>query len=438
MFKEAIEDAEAHRYDVLVVHKIDRFSRNLKVTLECLDKLGKAGVGFVAIENNIDYTTPMGKLMLQMQGALAEFYSGNLSEEVKKGLSERRAQGLYCGLLPFGVAKGGDGIPMPHPHTHEGLVMAFRMVASGESHRVIAHALNVRGFHTAGNQRNGQFTIDTVRGILRNRFYLGELPDGDSGWLPAKHQPLIDPELFSAAQRVMDRNRQSPKTISHGARLYSLSAMMRSAKCGSRIRMQMSPHGRARVYCAGRALGGGCTCKGTFLETYEAQVRWYLETFVIPEDYQEKLLNSYRDIQNSLDDIGERRSRLQARVARLQEMYAWGHVEKRTYRREYEETQRELDSLQPLDGREAEVQRLAEFLKNVASAWDVAGGELRNRLARTLFSEILVEDSKVVAVRPQPELEPFFQLGLERHAEDIAGEPDGIRTRDLLLDREVC
>tara|TARA_Y100001001_G_C7778259_1_gene227983 strand:- start:61 stop:270 length:210 start_codon:yes stop_codon:yes gene_type:complete len=49
--KEAMEDAMAGHYDVLVVHKIDRFSRKLRLALEYFEKLGKAGVGFVSIEN---------------------------------------------------------------------------------------------------------------------------------------------------------------------------------------------------------------------------------------------------------------------------------------------------------------------------------------------------------------------------------------------------
>ena len=109
MFRQAIDDAIAGRYDVLVVHKIDRFSRKLKVTLEYFEKLGKAGVGFVSIQNDIDYSTPTGKFMLVMQGGLAELYSDNLSEETKKGWHERRKQGLYCGTLPFGAMKGEDG-----------------------------------------------------------------------------------------------------------------------------------------------------------------------------------------------------------------------------------------------------------------------------------------------------------------------------------------
>ena len=132
VFLEAIQDALAGRYDVLVVHKIDRFSRKLRVTLEFFEKLGRAGVGFVAIGDQIDYSTPSGKFMLVMQGGLAELYSDNLSEETQKGWAERRAQGLYCSLLPFGAMKGEDGVPIPHPDTRPGLLMAFELAAGGE------------------------------------------------------------------------------------------------------------------------------------------------------------------------------------------------------------------------------------------------------------------------------------------------------------------
>ena len=134
-FLQAIEDAIAGKYDVLVVHKVDRFSRKLKITLEYFEKLGRAGVGFVSIENQIDYSTPHGKFMLVMQGGLAELYSDNLGDEVKKGLRERKAQGLYNGLLPFGTTKGEDGIPVPHPGTHQGLETAFELAANGSTGR---------------------------------------------------------------------------------------------------------------------------------------------------------------------------------------------------------------------------------------------------------------------------------------------------------------
>ena len=199
MFKEAIEDALAGKYDVLVVHKIDRFSRKLKVTLDCLEKLGKAGVGFVSIQQQMDYSRPEGKLMLVMLGALAEFYSDNLSEETKKGMRERKLQGLYCGLLPFGVMKGEDGVPVRDPATSPGLIEAFQLGADGKSDREIAQVLNTKGYRTAGPIGNKPFSKHSVRGILVNRFYLGYLPDGNGGWLTAKHAPFVDQELWEKA-----------------------------------------------------------------------------------------------------------------------------------------------------------------------------------------------------------------------------------------------
>jgi site-specific DNA recombinase len=122
VFKQAIDDALVGKYDVLVVHKIDRFSRKLKITLEYFEKLGQAGVGFVSIENQMDYSTPTGKFMLVMQGGLAELYSDNLSQETKKGWAERKAQGLYCGLLPFEAKKRSKrkskSLLVPNPDTY--------------------------------------------------------------------------------------------------------------------------------------------------------------------------------------------------------------------------------------------------------------------------------------------------------------------------------
>jgi hypothetical protein len=81
--------------------------------MEYFDKLGKAGVGFISIMEQMDFSSPWGKFALGMLGGLAELYSDNLSQETKKGWDERREQGLYCGTLSFGAMKGEDGVPVP-------------------------------------------------------------------------------------------------------------------------------------------------------------------------------------------------------------------------------------------------------------------------------------------------------------------------------------
>ena len=176
-----MEDAELGAFDVIVVHKLDRFSRNRRIAFEYFDKISKWNVGFVSISENMDFSTPWGGLALTLLVGLAQFYSDNLGLEVKKGKAERKAQGLYNGLLPFGAAKGEDGVPVPDEDSYPGLLQAYEMAAEGESDRVIAQRLSQMGFKTAGNQLNGAFSKDTVRGMLTNRFYLGEIPDGDDG-----------------------------------------------------------------------------------------------------------------------------------------------------------------------------------------------------------------------------------------------------------------
>jgi DNA invertase Pin-like site-specific DNA recombinase len=105
-FAQLLQDAQDGLFDVIVVHKMDRFSRSMRVAVQAFEQLGKCNIGLVSIsEPNLDYSTPQGKLFMHMLWALAQFYSDNLSQETKKGKTERRQQGFHNGLFPFGVFK---------------------------------------------------------------------------------------------------------------------------------------------------------------------------------------------------------------------------------------------------------------------------------------------------------------------------------------------
>ena len=438
VFKQMIGDALAGKFDVMVVHKLDRFSRNLRVTLEYFDKLSKAGVAFISINEQMDFSSPWGTLALTLLGGLAQFYSDSLSQETKKGWAERKAQGLYCGLLPFGAMKGENGVPVPHPDTYPGLVLAFELAAQGKSSREVAVALNGAGYRTAGNQGNRPFSKDTVNGVLRNRFYLGYLPDSNDGWVKGKHDPFISEDLFNAVQGIRTVRREPRQTVNASARTYSLSTLMWCHRCGSKMRVQTSPKGRARVYCAGRAEGLGCNNRGNFLDVYEAQIEWYLQNFVIPEDYQAKILEAHGKLQSAYDDTGKQREALRNNLERLRDIYRWGHISKEEYFAKYEDVQRELEKLVPLEDKGEILKKLAHFLANVADAWKEASQEQCNKLARALFEQIQIEDKKVVFVKPRTELQSFFKINFECHTKDIGYDPEGIRTPDLHRDRVAC
>jgi hypothetical protein len=212
--------------------------------------------------------------------------------------------------------KGEDGVPVPYPDIHPGLVMAFELAAEGKSDREVAIALSTAGYRTAGNQGSRPFSRDTVRDMLQNRFYLGELPDGNNGWIKGKHQPFISEEIFNMAQEQRMRKRRSKNgSVRSKARTYSLSGILWCSICKSKAGIHQGHNGKPRVYCRGKTRGADCNCKATFLEIYEAQIEWYLENFVIPQDYQDRILEAHRKLETAYDDLAKRRATLENRLA---------------------------------------------------------------------------------------------------------------------------
>ena len=417
VFREAIAEGLDRNYDILVVHKVDRFSRKLRVTLEYFDKLGKAEVGFVSIVEQMDFSTPWGKFTLSMLGGLAELYSDNLSQETKKGWHERRAQGLYCGLLPFGAMKGEDGVPVPDTReiyfdgrktcNYEGLQLAFQTAGNGKSDKEVAQAFNAAGYRTAGNQGNRPFSKDTVRGMLQNPFYIGQLSDGNGQWIKAKHEPFISEELWSQVQETRRRNATSTHSrCGSKKRICSLSGIAYCWYCKGRIHISFTKRGRPRLGCYNRAKGWECPQESALVEVYEEQIKEYLNTFHIPQDYQSKILEAHRKLQAAYVDTDRERARWEAQLERIKNLYKWGDMSKEDYLKEKDAVQKELRVLFPAGSQAKNLDRLAGFLANVAQAWEEGSGEQRNKLARSLFQEIWVKDKQVVAVKPQPELDP--------------------------------
>ncbi|MGA2992417.1 MAG: recombinase family protein [Candidatus Korobacteraceae bacterium] len=90
---------DAHRrcFDAVLVWKIDRFGRSLKHLVNALADLGAYGVAFVSLRDNLDLSTPSGRLMFAVIGAMAEFERSLIQERVKAGLRNARAKGKRIG-----------------------------------------------------------------------------------------------------------------------------------------------------------------------------------------------------------------------------------------------------------------------------------------------------------------------------------------------------
>lgn len=96
-FTEMMADAKRRAFDVLLVYKLDRLSRSLKDLITTLDDLQSLGIDFVSYDNGLDTTTPTGRLLFHVVGAVAEFEKEIIRERVKTGLENAKRKGKRLG-----------------------------------------------------------------------------------------------------------------------------------------------------------------------------------------------------------------------------------------------------------------------------------------------------------------------------------------------------
>jgi DNA invertase Pin-like site-specific DNA recombinase len=120
-------DAQQRKFDTVLVWKVDRFGRSLRHLVNALAELAALGVAFVSLRDNLDLSTPSGRLMFAVIGAMAEFERALIQERVRAGLRNARAKGK----------------PLGRPHRivdHESILL---MRAQGASIRQIADRLGI-------------------------------------------------------------------------------------------------------------------------------------------------------------------------------------------------------------------------------------------------------------------------------------------------------
>jgi len=417
-FRQMLADAEAGLLDVVVVHKFDRFARNLRVTLESLDVLSRANVAMVSITEQIDYSTPQGKLFLHMLAMLAQFFADNLSQEIGKGLVERKTQGFYNGVLAFGAIKDEETkLPIPHPTNYAGLLLAFELAGQGQSDAQIATALSAKGYRTTGNRGANLWRKDTVRRMLQNRFYLGELPIFEkdphhkrrvlAGWMPGGHQAFVSQNLWSKAQAARVENRTIRATRSSARQVYGLTGLLRCGYCEEAGRQPATVQiaqgeNRVRTYCYQRNEGlAACPNRGFAYRVYESQVTEWLTNLTLPDDAVDLALASMKAEQQEIPDGDLERKRLEMRLERLKDMYGWGDINRNAYLVERDQLQRKLQTLVPIRQGREDVEARLELIRNAADTWATLGQESRHNMAVVLFEKIVVKDARVVAIVPR-------------------------------------
>lgn len=399
-----IADAPLHTFDVIVVHKLDRLSRSLIDTLTLLTDLSKLDILFASATEQFDFTTPIGKVLLALLAAFAQYFIDNLREETKKGKRERVQKGLYNGSLNWGyqrVPKEQGGVPIFDPKNIEGYRMAIRLCAEGHTVREIVHAVNVAGYRTTGNWGHRPFSEDTMLPILKNRFYLGEVfYKGE--WLPGKHLAAIDRETWEHAQEQLRRRAAKRETTKLADRIYPLRKKILCVTCRRLLRGHCIK-GERRYRDPAADYDENCPePQSVKASIYEEQIGAFLSKVKLPDDWKAKVLVRLGESVGAVDQAQQLRSQLRSQLERNKRLFVLGDLSEREYLAERKRIQNELAAIPTTKSKMPDLERAALMLESFKDLWEHATDLEKLKLVNAIVEQSWRKGYRIVAIEPRP------------------------------------
>lgn len=233
--KRLVEACSNKQFDMVLVWKISRLSRNLKDLLYLIDIFEKSNVHFASCSEKFDTSTPVGRMTLQLLGSIAEFERNTIVENVKLGLREfARKGGKSSSVL------GYDNVDKKLI-VNEGEARIVRLIFSlytgaAMNCSAIAQYLNNLGYRT---KRGNLYRGSNISYIIHNPVYIGinrhRINTESEYNINGLHTAIIDSELWNKAQSINSVHKK--KTVSANHSHDSLFFQVSCKKCNSPMRI---------------------------------------------------------------------------------------------------------------------------------------------------------------------------------------------------------
>lgn len=170
-FQRMIRDSKQEQFDVVLVHKLDRFARSRADSMYYRMELKKNKVSLISVLEYID-DSPESIILESVLEAMAEYYSKNLAREVMKGLKENARQGKHTGGTPP-LGYDVDSVTKKfviNPYEAEAVKLIYTRQSEGVGYQKIVEELNEKGYRTKFGHT---FCTNSIYEILRNERYTG-------------------------------------------------------------------------------------------------------------------------------------------------------------------------------------------------------------------------------------------------------------------------
>jgi site-specific DNA recombinase len=404
----------------LVFDKVDRYSRDpsspvMQIVKKYVEER-KVALHFCSDHFKIDHNSSAGeRMMLSMNTVMSEYYSGAISDNVKRRNEQLHRDGLWTGRAPFGyinTEKDGRKWIEPHPLLADAVRDAFTMYSSGSfTLSSIKNLWQEKYKYRAG--------LSLVAKVLHNDFYSGTMRT-TNGVFDHAYDHLVSNEIYDAVQRTMLGYKQAPRK--YASLPFAYRGMVTCAECGCRVTFEIKKNRYTYGHCT--QFRGKHNASYVNEDEFTRQFAAALGSIRIPEGEAERILTQLKkdlkagEVSKRADIMRLEKSRrdLEERCDKLYEHFAAGVIEQDYYKKRYLELQSEIEKNKKraktfeLDSK-IDIQSISHLLKFVNNAKDTfikaSNDEKRELLEKVLSNSELSGDSLLLKMKKPYELMAF-------------------------------
>jgi DNA invertase Pin-like site-specific DNA recombinase len=276
--QQLLTDIDAGRIDIIVVYKIDRLTRSLADFAKLVEAFDAKSISFVAVTQQFNTTTSMGRLTLNVLLSFAQFERELSSERVRDKVAASRRKGKWTGgTVPLGYDAKKKKLVINKTEA-ETVRYIFKRYLELQSFGKLVEDLDAKGVVTKRRDTkvrkfNGgiPFTYGPLAYFLKNRVYIGETGHKDK-WFPGEHAGIIDRKTFDQVQQLLKSGSAERKTNRSSSQALLLSKLYDDR--GNRMSPSFSTKNgiRYRFYISSALLRGRKAAAGSVARVAAAEI----------------------------------------------------------------------------------------------------------------------------------------------------------------------
>ncbi|OKA30435.1 recombinase family protein [Bacillus cereus] len=388
--KRMLHDLKLNKFDIVLVYRLDRFTRSVKDLNDLLEVFKDHEVDFKSATESIDTATATGRMILNMMVSTAQWERETISERVKDVVRKKKDLGLIStGYPPYGYAMN-DGVISQVPHEVEIVKFIFEK-AKVYGFQKISKLLNEQGLVT----RNGtKWLISTASRIAHNPFYSGEMRykrDGETSTVPINvegYEPVITKEEHrDVLKAIKKRNRNQTRSKSN--EVYPFSGIVLCPECGHPMKgTRVSSRGYYyKYYRCDRAQDHFCDGKLIRSEKVDKAFVEYLRVTFKVDRIEIKEETNTKDIEREI-------KRCKSKIERLKDLYVDGDISKKKYKNDVDELNEKIYDLeQKLLSAENKISHdhIRENLKRISELWEHIDDQTKTESIRGVMDTMTIE-----------------------------------------------